>query len=228
MFQEEKLLSPDEVMQRINYAYQNKSPLSIVRLGDGEALTLSQELILSCKEIKKREWLPYAGLIVPDLESRDQLAKSIKKADIVGVAMNSLPDFTPLLIKSFSAHNIDTHSLALTNACINYFLLENDRLKRFLVAHRKPKVLLIGNRASQLLPFLTREGVKVVGLLKMVRGLKDWPRVVKLTTLYKYDIALVSAGIPAVIISEKISKESKTIALDFGHAADVIIRRKYF
>ncbi|AKL95230.1 hypothetical protein CACET_c17820 [Clostridium aceticum] len=230
MIKEESLLSADEVTEKMYTAYRKKQGLSIVRLGDGEALALAQEVVLSCDEIKKRKWLPYAGLTVPDLKSRDELAASVKRADIVGVAMNQLPDFTPLLLKGFEAHHIDIKQMTLTNACINYFLMENQRFKKFLLQNPKPRVFLIGNKVDRLLPFLTKEGVRVVGLLKAVRGLKDCSKIVKLTSLYRdrFDVVLVSAGIPAVIISERIAKEYNVIALDFGHAADLIIKRKYF
>ncbi|AOY76992.1 GT-D fold domain-containing glycosyltransferase [Clostridium formicaceticum] len=230
MIKEESLLSADEVIEKMYTAYRNKQGLSIVRLGDGEALALAQEVVLRCDEIKKRKWLPYAGLTVPDLKARDELVASVKKADIVGVAMNELPDFTPLLIKVFEAHQINTNQKVLTNACINYFLMEKQRLKKFLLQSPKPRVFLIGNKVDRLVPYLTREGIRVVGLLRAVRGLKDCSKIVKLTSLYRnrFDIVLVSAGIPAVIISERIAKEYSTITLDFGHAADLIIKRKYF
>ncbi len=224
---EQKLLSPNEVMEKIEEAYIKKQKLSVVRLGDGEALTLAQSIVMPFSEIQKREFLPYAGLQVPNLKARDELLEAIKKADIVGVAMNELEDFTPLLNKCFHAHKIDVEEMTLTNACINYFLLENDMLKNFLLKNPNIRVLLVGNATPYLLPIFNRVNIKVAGLIKPVKGVKDWQRVTQLAGKYRFDIALVSAGIAAVMICEEIAKKTNKIAIDFGHATNLIGIRKY-
>lgn len=225
---EKRLLSPDDILSKIDDAYKLKKKLSIVRLGDGEALALAQDLVLPCSEIRKRNFLPYAGLVVPNLKARDELAESVKRASIIGIAMNSLPDFTPLLLNTLSAHNIDINSLQITNACINYFLLENDRLKKLLTKEPKPRVLLVGNKADKLATIMRKSEVRVIAAIKPVMGVRDWRRVMKTITQYKFDIALVSAGIAAVMISERISNHMNKIAIDFGHAANVIIKNNTF
>lgn len=226
-FDNNSLLTPDAVMEHITGAYRGGRGLSVVRLGDGEALALAQDLVMPWEEVGKREFLQYAGLKVPNLKARDELAASIKKANIVGVAINPLPDFTPLLEKGFQAHGIEAEKMLLTNACINYFLLENNRLRNFLCQEPKPRVLLVGNVMQFLLPIFKREKIIVAGMIRPVNGVKDWERVAKLSRQYRFDIALVSAGIAAVMISQSIAESGK-IAIDFGHAANEIGKRRYF
>lgn len=226
--EDKALLSADEVISLMAEAYQYKQGLSIVRLGDGEALALAQEIVLPCDEVAKRKFLPYAGLMVPDLKARDELAEAVKSADIVGVAMNHLSDFTPLLNQAFLAHKVKLEEMTLTNACINYFLVEENRLKNLLMKEPKPRILLVGNVMQFLLPILQRNRIPVAGLIRPVKGVKDWQRVSDLATRYKFDIALVSAGIAAVMICQRIAEETGKIALDFGHAANEIGKRKYF
>ncbi len=221
------LLSADEVIAYIMEAYRAKRGLSIVRLGDGEALTLAQDIVLPSKEVAERGFLAYAGVMVPDLKARDELAAAVKRADVVGVAMNELPDFTPLLNQVFEAHLINPEKMTLTNACINYFLLEKDRLKHFLMTEPRPRVLLIGNVMQFLLPILKRNQIPVAGLIRPVRGVKDWERVADLAVRHRFDVALVSAGIGAVMICERIARETGKIALDFGHAANEVGKRKF-
>lgn len=225
---EKRLISPDEIINRISQAYKLKKKLSLVRLGDGEALALAQDLVLPCSEVRKRNFLPYAGLVVPNLKARDEVAESVKKASIVGVAMNNLPDFTPLLMSALEAHNININNLQLTNACINYFLLEKDRLKKFLLKEPRPRVLLIGNKTDKLATIMRKSEVRVIAAIKPVMGVRDWRRVMKTVAQYKFDIALVSAGIAAVMISEKIANHMNKIAIDFGHVANVIIKNNHF
>jgi len=224
--EEAHLMTANEVMGRIVDAYKNGKKLSIVRLGDGEALTLAQEIVLPIEEVKKREFLSYAGLQVPDLKARNEVVEAIKRADIVGVALNDTPDFTPLLNKSFEAHQIKLDELSLTNACINYFILEGDRLKNFLLQNPKIRVLLIGNATPFLLPIFKELKITVAGMICPVKGLKDWRRVAKMTRRYRFDIALVSAGIAAVPLCPEIAETTGKIAIDFGHAANVIGIRK--
>jgi hypothetical protein len=40
------------------------------------------------------------------------------------------------------------------------------------------------------------------------------------------EIALISAGIPATILAPIISKLNQKVAIDFGHALDIILDRK--
>lgn len=221
-------LSADEVISKIDDSYKLRKKLSVVRLGDGEALALAQDIVLPISEIRKRSFLPYAGLVVPNLKARDEIAESIRRASIIGVANNSLPDFTPLLLKALGAHNIDINNLLLTNACINYFLLEEDRLKKFLLRKPKPRVLLVGNKTDKLATIMRRSEVRVIAAIKPVLGVRDCKRVMKVITQYKFDVALVSAGIAAVMLSEKIANHMNKIAIDFGHATDEIIKKNIF
>jgi len=225
---EEKLLTPNEVIERINLAFNRGKGLSLIRLGDGEALALAQEAVLPWEEIQKRSFLPYAGLRRPNLQARDQLVQCIKAADIVGVAMNELPDFTPLLEKVFEAHGLLPGEMTLTNACINYFLMENALLKHFLTMERKPRVLLIGNPMPRLKPIMIREGVQITGTIWPVMGLGDWPRIVQEARKYPFDVALVSGGIAAVCICHGIARDLGKIGIDFGHVANEIINKKQF
>lgn len=223
-----RFLTADEVITKIDDAYKLGKKLSVVRLGDGEALALAQEIVLPISEVRKRSFLPYAGLVVPNLKARDEIAESVRRSNIVGLANNNMPDFTPLLLKALDAHNIDINNLLVTNACINYFLLEENRLKKFLLSAPKPRVLLVGNKTDKLAKIMRRSEVRVVAAIKPVLGVRDWKRVMKAVTQYKFDVALVSAGIAAVMLTEKIANHMNKIALDFGHATDVIIKKNIF
>jgi len=218
-----KIINEEEVYLCMKEALSKKKKFSLVRLGDGEALTLAQQKVMPVAEVAKRRFLRYAGVVVPDLRGRDRLAFSIKKADIIGIPINLMPDFLPLLLKAFAANHIDSHSMNLTNACINYFLYQSGRLKELLL-DGKPKVLVIGNKGKGLTEVFKREGVRVVAIIAQVYGLRDINRVVKLSQRYTFDIALVGAGVAAVVICERIANLQNKIALDIGHVADNIVR----
>lgn len=221
------LLGEEEVYRRIKNALERRKKLSLVRLGDGEALTLAQSKVLPVSEVAKNRFLRYAGVIVPDLKGRDALALSIKRADIVGIPLNMMPNFLPLLLRAFGAHNINPYSMSLTNACINYFLHQSGLMGK-LLKDKKPRVLVVGNRSKGFAGILEKAGVKVVAAVAPVRGVRDAERVVKVCGRWSFDIALVSAGVAAVIICERLANQYNKVAVDTGHVADQIIERGSF
>ncbi len=221
-----EIMDEKQVYRRIEEAFNKKSSLSIVRLGDGEALTLAQDKAMPVAEVAKRSFLRYAGVNVPDLKGRDRLAFSVRKAGIVGIPVNLMPDFLPLLLEAFKALHINPCSMDLTNACINYFLYRSGRLKRFLLDYR-PGVLVVGNKGKGLSRVLRKEGIPVSGTISPVFGLGDIDRVLRHSREYQYDVALVGAGVAAVAICERIASLQNKIAIDIGHVADSIATKGY-
>jgi len=220
---EHRILDVREVYSLITDSLNKKNKLSLVRIGDGEALTLAQQAVLPINEVKRNTFLPYAGVRIPDIIGRDRLADSLRKADIVGVPLNPAPYFLPLFLKACKAHDIDLNSLKLTNACINYFLCNSGNMYS-LLTEGKPRVLVIGNKGKSLANLLQSQGVNISGVISPVYGLKDASRIVKTAGRHSFDIVLAAAGVAAVVICERIANTQGKVALDIGHAADMLIR----
>ncbi|ETT64799.1 hypothetical protein C172_14318 [Paenibacillus sp. FSL H8-457] len=213
-----RLLSAAEVARKLNEALDSSSPLSVIRLGDGELLTLAQDMVLNEEEVRKEgHFLSYAGVCLPDLKARDMLAASVRKADIVGIPKLRLPNFQPLGFSVFRAHGIDYRKLQLTLSTVNYALHLEGLLGGILAGRR---VLVVGNSAPGLSRVLSGRGIKVAGTVAPVEGIHDIPRIMDEIRGHPFDIALVGAGIPAVIITERIASELGKVAIDFGHLAD--------
>ena len=70
---------------------------------------------------------------------------------------------------------------------------------------------------------LQGHGVQVAGIIPAVAGMTDIPRVMQLTAEHTFDIALVAAGIPAVVLCRRIAGELGSVAFDFGHLADKLV-----
>ncbi|MFS0723244.1 GT-D fold domain-containing glycosyltransferase [Paenibacillus sp. 1P07SE] len=212
------VLNAMEVTGRLSHAMDTGRPLSVIRLGDGELLTMAQGTVLSDEEVVKRGgFLPYAGVRLPDYAARDQLVDAIGKADIVGIPKLRLPNFQPLAFAVFRAHGIDYRQLQLTLSTVNYAIY----LERYLpVLLRHRRVLVAGNAADGLAQALRGQGIQVTGTVTPVAGMQDIPRVMQAIAAHSFDIALVSAGIPAVVIVQQIATELGRTAIDFGHLAD--------
>ena len=113
------------MFREMELAVNEKRPYAFIRLGDGELLTLAQEKVLTIEEVARDgPFLPYAGVNVPDLQARDELASCIRVATLIGVPLSRHPRFQPLLFAVLRAHGIDIHHLRLTTSTMNYTLYE--------------------------------------------------------------------------------------------------------
>lgn len=212
------LLDSNAVYRELEEALRGKKSYAFIRLGDGELLTLAQEKVLSLEEISRAGYfLPYAGVNIPNLEARDELATCVKVASLIGVPMSRASYFQPLLFAVLRAHGIEYEKLRYTTSTMNYLLEEQGLLLKLL---RGRKVLVIGDVAAQLSEALIMQGVEVTGVITPVNGYADYPRVVAEANAYDYDIALVAAGIAAIPIAVHLAGVGGKVTFDFGHLAN--------
>ncbi len=216
-----RLASPHEMAGHIMAALDAQRPLSVVRLGDGELLTLAADTVLPGHEVQElAPFLPYAGVPCSTPDIRAMLAEAIQAADWVGVPISRAPTFQGLLFPVLRHFRIDWSGLKLTSSTINYSLHQSGLVLPLLQGRR---VLLIGSQAAELAALLHSRGVHVTGIIGSVTGVMDVPRVMQQTAEHAFDIALVAAGIPAVILCRRIAGELGKVALDFGHLADKLV-----
>ncbi len=210
------------VWQELEAALQQGQPYAVVRLGDGELLALAHDLVLDAAAIQREApFLSYAGIDVPDHAARDRLAEAVRHANMVGVPTSRRPFYQPLLIPALNSHGIDIRSIRVTDSTINYSLYQAGLLRRLLEGRR---ILAIGNEAYGMAEKLRAMGLHVTGVITPIQGFGDIDRAVEEARACEFDIALVSAGIPAVVIAVRIATEMGKVALDFGHMADQIVK----
>ncbi len=217
------LLTPEQLGGQILHALDTRTPMSLVRLGDGELLTLAQGAVLSIAQVQEQgSFLGYAGVEIPDYDARDQLVQSVRKATVVGIPKLRVRNYQPLAFEVFRAHGINHRELVLTDSLINYYLYQAGFVSRILSGRR---VLVAGTLADQLSDVLRGNGVQVTAVVTPVNGVADVPRVMEqIAAAQPFDIALVAAGIAAVILSQRIATEMGKVAIDFGHLANSMIK----
>ncbi|XID95711.1 GT-D fold domain-containing glycosyltransferase [Paenibacillaceae bacterium WGS1546] len=214
------VLDSASVFEELNTALREKKPYAFIRLGDGELLTMAQETVLSIDEIKRSgAFLPYAGVTVPNLEARDELASCVQFASLVGVPMSRKPHYQPLLFAVLRAHRIDYRKLRYTSSTMNYKLEEQGLLWKLLSGR---KILIVGDAAPQLGRALTDKGYEVTGIVSPVDGYGDVARVLAEATACEYDIALIAAGVSAIPIAVHLAGMGGKVTFDFGHLANKI------
>lgn len=216
-----RLAGPHEVAAHIYAALDAGRPLSVIRLGDGELLALAADTVLSSEEVQElAPFLPYAGVQRSTPDVRASLAEAIRRADWVGVPISRAPTFQGLLFPVLRHFAIDWSSLKLTDSTINYSL-HHSRLLPSLLQNRR--VLVIGDLASELGALLQSHGVLVAGMIAPVAGYADIPRVMQRIRKHDFDLALVAAGIPAIVLCRYIADELGKVAIDFGHLANKLV-----
>ncbi|MCR8846162.1 GT-D fold domain-containing glycosyltransferase [Paenibacillus sp. SC116] len=212
------LTDPFVIFVEMKQALLEGRPLSVVRLGDGELLALAHDRLISSQEIRKYSpFVATSGMTVPDYAGREALAESVRKATYVGVPISRLPYFQGLLYPVCREYGLSLQHMRITYSTVNYLIAQLGYLQQLLQGRN---VLLIGNAAQELGRVLSKRGVIISGMIASVSGMKDIPRVMREAASIPFEIALVSAGIPAVIIAERIASELGKVALDFGHLAN--------
>jgi hypothetical protein len=214
-----KFLTPSAVAERIEAALRFRRPFSLVRIGDGEALAMAQDSVLSLEEVQQQKFLRYAGVSIPDLKVRDELLAMIVKADIVGLPDRwDLPYFSPLVSKILTHYRIQLGNVC--NCCINYQLHQAGLL---FPLFKNRRLLLIGRRSRELAPVLKEYyGLSAIGKI-LIDNYRQVPSAMNQCGNNSFDIAFVAAGIPAVTLCVKIASRFGKVALDLGHLADRII-----
>ncbi|QTL97685.1 hypothetical protein GM661_06640 [Iocasia frigidifontis] len=211
-----------EVADKIRSALANHKGLSLVRIGNGEAIAIGHDLFNIYSSRKYAEWLEYAGIRLPDEIVRDMVLKAIAEADIVGFRPDATKEEAQLE-KVLELFNIKTPYIC--TAVINWELYKNELLVDLF---RDKRVFLVGRVAKEAAKIMKKQGFNITDTLEL-EGFYDLNRVFYYAKnkVDLYDVALISAGIPAVVLSYWIADRLKKVAIDFGHVMNYIVDNNF-
>lgn len=225
-FLPEDLIHTDQVIDLIVDSIQTKSPLSLIRIGDGELSVMSQNLVLPTEYLtKSAAWnsTHYCGVsLKQDLEDhyrmRDRCIEAVKTADLVGIFPNG--EFTN---KVFSAIGYKPKRVfyAFGNVYFCY-------VKKFVDLLISNPPLLVGRQATDFADYIQLIlGVKAAGVYTDISSPEDIEKTVDFMAHQPHDWSLVSAGVNADIIAPIMAKEYGKVCIDYGHGMDVLMNPKY-
>jgi len=219
-----RLVPPQEVMVAVLAALQHRRGFALLRLGDGELLTLAQQTVLTDAEVRLvgGHFLSYAGVQLPDYSARDQLAQAVHEADGVGIPTRRGPTFQLLFLQLARVYGWPVEKIWFTSSVINYALESTDLYHQLFQNWR---VVLIGNRMAQLAQQFQDEGIHSIMASLPVSGIGSLEIAMEQLSTIDYDVALVSAGVAGSILCSRIRGTGK-VAVDFGHMADQLIQEK--
>lgn len=236
MIPDEQFLKVDQVLDSIKEAIEQNTPFSLLRVGDGENIVMAQDSILTIPEVLNRGWAKAAnegkkGVTIPNLELRDEMVEALKKADLIGIPFwENDPIMADQIVKR-----------PLTEAIFKYFNIVPSKIchtfvnrvltqkKEFWSLLKGKRILLIGSWADQVKPILEKEpyGLNIAITYEFTKYDHIKETLDKVTEIKdEFDIALVSCGVNAVVLAQRIAELTGKVALDFGKSLMFIVQKK--
>ncbi|MBP1990979.1 GT-D fold domain-containing protein [Paenibacillus eucommiae] len=224
-----------DVIDEVAKALEEKKPLSIVRVGDGENICLTQYKVWPIRRTLSTRWAMlsrstnWKGVRLPNVQLRDQLIKSIKKADIVGIPYHKDTEILakhrylrPLTDACFKKFNINPEKVCHT--FVNRHMVEHLQFWEMLKGKRVVVISRWANDFSKLLGKRYEEfDIEIVKTICIDR-FQEIPKVLRAMKLVECDLVFISAGVNAVILAQKLAEKQGRIAIDFGKSAVFMVK----
>lgn len=217
------LLDHSLVVNKIEKAVEQKSSFSLGRFGIGEISFLSWPTYPLLLENFK-QYQSYAGITCSPEIIKNELLAAIKTVDMAGlIASWRLEDW------AMATHRvIEQLKIMPKNMCCAWIMHDMVHKGTLWPLLNKKKVILVGRRSAEAVPIFKEMGVHITGSFPL-NGYEELDNVFyTILNDPNWEIALISAGIPATILAPRIAKASGRIAIDFGHALDIILDGESF
>jgi hypothetical protein len=220
---EKYLLDNRKVIKLLDQAIKQNRGFSLARFGIGEISYLSYPANgLLVQEFKRYE--SYAGVSHAPEIIRRELVRSLRDTDIAGL-------IAPWRLDPWAKQTrtvLEQLKFMPTKACCAWImqsLLDEGTLWPWL---SNKKVFLVGRRSKEAEIVFREQGIQITGSI----GLDGYDELIRvqneLQSNQEWEIALISAGIPATILAPRIAKLTQKVAIDFGHALDMILDGKEY
>ena len=214
------VLTLTQVLHEIEDALQKKKPYSLARFGHGEIaeLTWSTDLKLRAN---MEYYRAYAGATESSEYVCAALVEALLSSSTVGVL---LMQDDPMQSRALAFKNfLEQNNIILRSVCSALITYEMHKSVPFWELLQKYRVVLVGRRAAEAVPIFRNRKVIITNAVELdnlsyVRVAQDI-----LCKQRDWQIALVSAGIPATILAPRLAAATNRVVIDFGHALDMII-----
>lgn len=209
----------DDVLNEIDLALKHKRSYSLVRFGHAEMRVASYKFF---NDPDFAYYYKYNGITELTDNIALKLIKAFRHANVVGVT-----NHTPMhkkLLKSI----MNYYQLSFPVVCNAWINEEMRKSTRFFNMIKPLKIVLVGRRAAEGAKKFRSLGINVVGNIGH-EGFSQMPKTMKaIGNMPSFDIALISAGVPATIMCPEIARMTGKVVIDFGSAIDVLIDGKKF
>lgn len=210
------LMSTQQVAETFRQALEEKRPINHVNLGDGEIIFLAFGRSAGFEKWPSPSDIEPYFKYISDPTIRDAMLDGVLGSYIIGMpARLYTGDWSEA--EAF----LNTFSIPTQRICDSYTgrLLHNTGLLYEILKDKR--VCLLGNHVDNLVPFLENNHIEIGGQTE-VNYFEDIPRVQNYLSQIDFDIAILSAGMPTLILSSWIRGTLGRCALDFGSAINFL------
>ncbi|WP_174818558.1 GT-D fold domain-containing glycosyltransferase [Paenibacillus kobensis] len=225
-------LNLTEVLLTIEKALRERSPLSLVRVGDGENIVLAQRSVWKMRRVLRERWAIKAnkgekGVTLPNIKLRNDLVRAIRRASIVGILPAGDDQIkAPAYLKRPLTNKVFAHfklKPAVTcHACVNRMMPRTPlfweilQRQRVLIVTRYPEPLKAVLESDPYYLHVTHTVAfshydQMDSAMKEIAAIDD-----------EFDIALLSCGVNAVVLAPRIAAATGKVAIDFGKGPEQI------
>lgn len=235
LISDRQLISTAEVLNRIQIALLHKNPFSLVRIGDGENIVLAQNVLLSPKEVLNTYWVKQSdtgrgkGVTLPNLNLRNQMVKAIRRADLVGICRQKNDEVSvPSKYKRELTNKLfERFHLKPSNLCYVFVNRKMVSYRLFWEIIHRYRTLLISKWAEAYAEKITREYTdlkpRIAGCLDFTHY-KQIPDILEEIGKYRFDLALISAGVNSVLLAPAVAERYGKVGVDFGKTMMYTVR----
>lgn len=220
-------LGSAQLIDRLLAALENKTPLSVISIGQTEAFVMAQYTIYTEEEFMlhreaynanrgERSGFFHRGIRFPNLAARDETVEAVRKSHIVGynTVVEPAKSFTERVLQSYG---IEPESIFEANIRRVIMFSQEERFEQMLANKR---VLLISSLAKEAqvvfeARYNDRLGCEFVAPISIYEY-EEIPRVKEELAGIDFDLCFIAAGVNAVILASFIAEQLGKVALDIG------------
>lgn len=216
-----KMMTLQTVLDSIGQAAHNKQGFSLTRFSHGEISYLSYKInpVLVRNYEKYRT---YTGLTESIEKAAAAIKHSLETTDIAGFVPKDCADNGEWWYSNTKQvlHHLNILPPSICSVWITQEMIYHEQFWQLL---RQRRVALIGRRAEEASHYFGKNGVNITEV-KNLDGVDEIKPVHDhMKNSSNWDIALISAAVPATILTPILAQDAKRIVIDFGHAMDLMI-----
>jgi len=215
---EDKLLSLHEVVELIDSSVAHGKPYSLSRFGHAEISEMAYDTEPGLAE-DMEYYRKYNGVTASPDRMQRELVEAFRLATTAGLLIRSEDrsgaEYTR---KTFARLGLEFGTI-----CSAFVTHQMVKLPFFWDWVRQYRIALVGRRAQEAASVFGRRGVEVTSAATL-------PNYDGLPAAYEalaqdddWQIALISAGVPATLLAPRIARATSRVAIDFGHALDLLV-----
>lgn len=215
---EERMLNLTKVIRLLDQAIEEKKPLSLARFSHTEISLAWNSWPNWIETWTLRE---YNGSTGDPYQMQQEVREALLTVDIAGLLSRhhesdrSYAEATKELLEYLKFQPKFVCSAWITH--------DMSRSSEFWTWLKRYKVFIVGRRAAEAVPEFTKRGVVVTGTTTL-EGYQEIEGVLEKVCLNPtWEVAILSAGLPATLLAPRLAVKSSRVVLDFGHAIDIIL-----